>query len=91
MLPKPPMMLAANAFNAMSARHADGDEQDRRHQDAGKTAQRGAVGEGDQHHQHDGNAEQAGHFLVLASRLQLLAEQRLLEDQVLQGHQHGGD
>ena len=89
--PKPPMILAANAFSATIEADADGDEQDRRDQDAGQPAERGAVEEDAEDQRDDRNAEQPGRFPVLRGRLDLLADHRLLEDQVLQRHQDEGD
>ena len=39
----------------------------------------------------DGDAEQRGHLLVLRGRLQLLAEQRVLEEPVIEDHERDGD
>jgi len=69
---------------------ADGYEQDRRDQDPGQPTEGGTVGENSENHHDDRDAEKSGHFPVLRGRLDLLADQGLLEDQVLQRHQGKG-
>ena len=71
--------------------HLDRDEQDRRDQNAGEAAEHRGVDEGDHDHGGDGNAEQRGHLLVLRGRLQLLAEQGVLEEPVVEDDQRDRD
>ncbi|BAQ46434.1 tungsten-containing formylmethanofurandehydrogenase, subunit B [Methylobacterium aquaticum] len=70
--------------------HLDRHEQHGCHQDAGDAAQHRAVHEGQHDHPGDRDAEQCRHLLVLGGRLELLADQGVLEEPVLERHQHRG-
>ena len=62
-----------------------------RNQNTSQSTQHRRIDECDHDHGGDGNAEQRGHFLILRSRLQFLADQRVLEEPVLKHHHRNRD